>query len=354
MSDVSLINVFYSWQSDTNADCNRHGISTAATEAATTLQGKEPSLRIKIDEATRDMAGSPNIPEAIFSKISASDIFLCDITSINQGKEGRPTPNPNVLIELGYAIAMLGWKRIILVFNNTFGKFPDDVPFDIKHHRTIGYTINDKEDKNGRGNLKGVLTDAFKKIIEDAPPKPHSHGEERKIKRERDVKALKQLLSEIYIPLYNLFLEEAPMKLYTDILHYWSGFNELVLRSNFFLHDQELLNLIHKVRDAWELTLAFDMHYMHTKSDHVLKFDTSLPRSFGSDFDMLTYQEQAEYVRMQEQKKSKDLNTLRQAVIELRQLSKQFFEYVQSNYLEIDLEETSRAAYDGFKTLQDD
>lgn len=51
---------------------------------------------------------------------------------------GRKTPNANVLIELGYAIATVGWNRIILVFNEASGDVTD-LPFDINQQRVARY-----------------------------------------------------------------------------------------------------------------------------------------------------------------------------------------------------------------------
>ena len=39
---------------------------------------------------------------------------MADVTIINHDYTGRKTPNPNVMLELGYAIKALGWQRILL------------------------------------------------------------------------------------------------------------------------------------------------------------------------------------------------------------------------------------------------
>jgi hypothetical protein len=45
------------------------------------------------------------------------------------GKNRRRTPNPNVLVELGYALKALGDERVIVVVNTAFGK-EELLPFD--------------------------------------------------------------------------------------------------------------------------------------------------------------------------------------------------------------------------------
>lgn len=137
MADTKTITVFYSWQSDTNQDCNLKAIRNALRLSSVEIEAEIENITLVLDEATRDTAGSPDIPATIFQKISNADIFICDITTINHefGTLPRKTPNPNVLIELGFAIATLGWGRIIMVFNKSFGQFPRDTPFDIDRRR---------------------------------------------------------------------------------------------------------------------------------------------------------------------------------------------------------------------------
>ena len=106
----------------------------------------------------------------IFEKISKADIFICDLTTINSSDtKNRKVSNPNVLVELGYAIAELGWERIILLFNKEFGVFPQDLPFDIDRHRTTPFSIKDKTDKSGKAQLSQVLKSALITIIQQKP-----------------------------------------------------------------------------------------------------------------------------------------------------------------------------------------
>lgn len=143
--------IFYSWQTDLPKDKNQNAIRHSINEASNILETECDDLKVQLEEATRDMPGSPNIPSTIFAKISNSDIFICDLTTINESDlENRKVPNPNVLIELGYAVAKLGWPRIILLFNTKFGNFPGDLPFDIDRHRASKFQITDRNDKKGK------------------------------------------------------------------------------------------------------------------------------------------------------------------------------------------------------------
>ena len=68
----------------------------------------------------------------IYKKIDSADIFVADVTIINPEYTGRKTPNPNVMIELGYAIKALGWQRILLLYNGDYGDV-ELLAFDINH-----------------------------------------------------------------------------------------------------------------------------------------------------------------------------------------------------------------------------
>jgi len=102
---VMVFTIFYSWQSDLPDNTNRHFIQKAIEEAVKSLK-KEDVLEVQpvIDRDTRGVPGSPDIADTIFRKIDASQVFVCDISIINKGLQSKPTPNPNVLVELGYAM----------------------------------------------------------------------------------------------------------------------------------------------------------------------------------------------------------------------------------------------------------
>lgn len=136
--------IFYSWQSWLSPASNRvliHEALEAACEdcAAHLSQAQRPEL----DHDTRGVPGTPDIARTIFEKIDSCDAFVADISLIRfgDGEDGRATPNPNVLIELGYAIGTLTWDRILLVMNTHFGP-PEALPFDLKTRQAIGYQLD--------------------------------------------------------------------------------------------------------------------------------------------------------------------------------------------------------------------
>lgn len=174
------LKIFYSWQSDLPKNQNLNFIETSIKDALKKLRQQKPiSLDIKLDKATRNLAGSPDIAESIFSKIGNSSIFIADISIINKDYDGlRKTPNPNVLVELGYAARSLGWEKIICVYNTNFGNY-NDLPFDLRNRRILDYTSKNGKDElsrkiesairemNKKGNLTNKILDFLKKDIDN-------------------------------------------------------------------------------------------------------------------------------------------------------------------------------------------
>jgi len=131
--------IFYSWQSDLLNKTNRSFIEEALEKAAKAIRDDD-SIQVEpvIDRDTVGVAGSPEISKTIFSKIDQAQVFVCDISIINHGADTRLTPNPNVLIELGYALRALGENRIIMVLNDVYG-MPEVLPFDLRMRRVTRY-----------------------------------------------------------------------------------------------------------------------------------------------------------------------------------------------------------------------
>lgn len=156
--------IFYSWQSDLPNNTNRTLIEIAATRAATTIRD-DGSLEIEpvVVRDTQGHTGSPNIAETILSQIDRSDIFLADVSFIGKVNK-RPMPNPNVLIELGYAIKKLGRDKILLVMNTAKGS-PEVLPFDLRMLRVITYSADNETIADARNSLKSIFQTAFEAIL---------------------------------------------------------------------------------------------------------------------------------------------------------------------------------------------
>jgi hypothetical protein len=143
------VTVFYSWQSDLPNNTNRGFIQSVIEKAIQTIKRDETfDLDICLERDTQGEPGSPNIVATILQKIEDCDIFVADISVVTRDlEEGqRFSPNPNVMIELGYAIKSIGWERIILFCNEIYGT-GDKLPFDIQQHRRIGYELRPDDEK---------------------------------------------------------------------------------------------------------------------------------------------------------------------------------------------------------------
>lgn len=163
--------VFYSWQSDSPGNTNRSLISRALESAIEEVKSDE-SIAVEpvIDRDTLGLSGSPDISQSIFSKIDQSSAFVCDV-SILDSEAKKPSPNPNILIELGYAVKVLGWNRVILVMNTEYGK-PELLPFDLRSRRVLTYCVStDAEEKApSRNSLRRTLVVALKSIFDNHGP----------------------------------------------------------------------------------------------------------------------------------------------------------------------------------------
>jgi len=333
------LSVFYSWQSDLDIDNNRKAIRMTLKKTTIDIEEDIEGIDINLDEATRDIPGSPDIPLTIFDKISATDIFVCDLTTINSysPKDKRKVPNPNVLIELGYAIAILGWGRIIMLFNKAYGDFPKDLPFDIAKRRIIDFKIENKSDNNGKGNLKFALKAAIKTIIEKKPQKTFEKNNLsfKEKKRNRDITNIKRGLRAINIDIMDNFIANLPNIINSQILHYWAGYDGVINSSYFHLYDKNAMELFKKVHEHWNNILAFSHRYFPRVKDDIL--------SFGNPNEMDTSERaQTDYKFIGEER------------LRLKIAFRELLDYIRDNYIEIDLEETSKYALEDVNKYHND
>ena len=109
---------------------------------------KKLGIKFLIDSDSRGEDGSKSIEENVLKKIANCDIFVGDITPIYPRQPwqlwSKPTPNPNVMYELGYAVSSLGWNRCVMVWNLKYGNL-GKAPFDIRNHSTVTYKKGKQE-----------------------------------------------------------------------------------------------------------------------------------------------------------------------------------------------------------------
>jgi hypothetical protein len=169
MSTCMTDTVFYSWQSDLSNATNR-GLIEAALEKAAKAIREDATIELspRVERDTANVPGSPDIVATIFQKIDSASAFVCDVSTINalSPQEIRRCPNPNVLVELGYAIGKLGWERVILVLNTAFGRV-EDLPFDLRQRRAIAYESfeADRDRATPRRRLQTALEARLREIL---------------------------------------------------------------------------------------------------------------------------------------------------------------------------------------------
>jgi hypothetical protein len=161
--------VFYSWQSDTPADTGRELIRNALDQTIRRLATDTTLIvRPELDHDTKDLPGAPTMVAAILAKIDSCSVFVADVTPTfvrRTAGPARSSPNPNVLVELGYALKRLGRERLLLVLNLDHGS-PEDLPFDLRGDRVIGFT------PAARDRLPDELLAALHLVMTRAGPPP--------------------------------------------------------------------------------------------------------------------------------------------------------------------------------------
>ncbi len=333
-----ILNVFYSWQSELPSKANSQLIRSALNDAANKINEDDGlGTLTKMDEATRNIPGSPNIADSIFHKIKNSDVFVCDLSKVahqdSLSGEPRSYCNPNVAIELGYAIGELGWNRIILVFNEAFGKLPDDLPFDAKGHRASTYNCPDSDNKaivnNAKGNLRDTLFTALTEIIRTEPKRlleneTKSHQE---VQRSRDIEQLKQLFYFINLHVIDQFL--ARLDCHGRITMVGQSFCEalcdLVKKSSFHIYDADLRIKIEQFVNAWEDCLTYGHELDISKNGREAYFH--MPG------DVFVNKEQEQH-----------FNYMRTRAAPCRAALDDLLKYIRNFYMEIDVNETGKEA----------
>lgn len=339
--------VFYSWQSDLPDAVNLKLIRNALNQAGNAMNtDHDLNLHVVIDEATREVPGSPNIADSIFTKIKESDVFVCDLSKVaevqNEAGTTRKYCNPNAALELGYAVRVLGWNRIIIVFNEAYGVIPDDLPFDARGHRTSTYRCLMEAGETGRataaclsqisnatGSLRVTLETALKLIARENPKRPQElEGKSPEVlQRERDVEQLRKVFYWINTNMLDRFID----RVLNDgrLLFSGSTFSEclgaVINGSSFHFYDDTLKALVVEFYRAWRRC------FTHAESMDAAPNGTELYWPAPGDY--FTSPEQEQRYRFT----TAQARPLREALDAL-------LNYVRENYLAIDLSESGREA----------
>lgn len=158
--------IFWSWQSDTPGKTGRFLVRDALKDAIDQLKQapdiEEPTPgasreALHLDQDIQGVAGSPDLARTIFDKIDLSEVVIADVTIVGNALDifnedsttvtRKKLINPNVAIELGYALRALTDRNVLLVFNGYYGTH-EDLPFDLRHKGgSIVFNLPPKADR---------------------------------------------------------------------------------------------------------------------------------------------------------------------------------------------------------------
>ncbi|WP_051953723.1 hypothetical protein [Methylocapsa aurea] len=142
--------IFWAWQSDLPGKISRHFIRSALEEAIANIKEanaiQEPDEQFQggmhLDHDRKGLKGSPDLAAEILKKIEEASVFVADVTPVGNGparkvddgstSTGKRLMNPNVAIELGFALRTLGTEGLLMILNTHYGT-RDSVPFDLAH-----------------------------------------------------------------------------------------------------------------------------------------------------------------------------------------------------------------------------
>ena len=156
--------VFFSWQADTPNSIGRNFVRKALEDACANMAGDasvdEVYRELAVDSDTQGIPGQPPIVDTILRKIDAAQVFVADMTFVAKRIDGGASPNPNVLIEYGWALKGLTHERIICVMNTAYGKpSSETLPFDLRHLRwPFCYELQDTATPELRAEQRRALT----------------------------------------------------------------------------------------------------------------------------------------------------------------------------------------------------
>lgn len=271
--------IFYSWQSDLPGSKTRNFIRGCIDEAIALAEESE-AIDAERDEATAGVTGSPNIVTTLFDKIDDCDLFIADIslcfTGIQNNK--KKSPNPNVMLELGYASKRLGWERIICLCNVDYGR---EYPFDIAHNRISNFSFEGKTRKEVESELVKIIFTNIRDI--------------RKLKPKAKAGAATHIIGAYNSGDYSVFEGLVPV--------------DVANREGYTLHNQEL------ILDAQQLVAeiqAIDITQIDTTNQNTVDSALPIQSPVSSSLQILVEKMSGSEVPVQWKEEDLDKETIKQ------------------------------------------
>ena len=139
--------IFFSYQTE---DPVASEIIATGLEEAIALINKRSRLPIGIEKAPRPGENPLRLSDSQLRKIRKSLLLVADITpivKINQEDGYALIPNPNVCVEIGYALQTKKYHQMLLL-NMERSDLTGQFPFDIPHHQQLGFKTRSQLEEN--------------------------------------------------------------------------------------------------------------------------------------------------------------------------------------------------------------
>lgn len=186
--------IFWAWQFDRPGKISRHFIRGALEEAIARINQDlnidEPDEAfqdaLQLDYGRKGLKGSPDRAIEILNKIDGCSVFVGDVTPVGMGaphttdegieSPGKPLMNPNVAIELGYALKSKTTANVLMVMNGHYGRRAD-MPFDLgRKAGPIMYRLSPEATKQKieaeRAKLVSTLVEALREYVPEPAVEP--------------------------------------------------------------------------------------------------------------------------------------------------------------------------------------
>jgi hypothetical protein len=286
--------IFFSWQSDVPNGVGRSFIEACLGQAiGEVIADTDVELAdrdLALDKDTLNEPGSPSIAETIFGKIDNAAIFLADMTYVAARPNGTKSPNPNVLIEHGWAMKSLGSRRVLAVMNTAYGDPQNDhLPFDLRYARwpirfNLAKGSNAETRKTAKSQLIKTFKAALKTIFEDPvvqeqlklrPPAEAIPADVRLLRRFRKLLPERSLLF-LREQNFGEVMRRSRLDPFYEIAEDWKG-------AAFEFHDAEVQQLFANIlaRNAEFAELAATYLHASRANDKVLTIKTDYDLSHG-------------------------------------------------------------------------
>lgn len=175
------------------------------------------------------------------------------------------------------------------------------------------------------GEIKKIGTAVT--LVEEYVPPPTECSQ-----RSRDVIALDWILSTLHVPTIENHIHESPRVIRHRVFHFWESFKGTYDNGLFHLYDTELQNLVEELYTSWSITLSYDYCYRDTNNEAYI---------FSNPGDAPLTDEQ-----------ERCWQEIDAARIRMHSSLSSLLELIRDKYIEIDIMDTNRKAWNDFIEYQ--